>query len=168
MLIPLTSLKSPAIHPALRERAAMIALESLMAVFYLRRSVSLPELAGVLAVAFPLYVHHFWWHFALGQKSGTYEWPIPQSASAITTKSNSSMSFVCYSLIRVYDISGLLVAADGDAFMPIEFQRTIWNNSNYDPSAPKPPFFDTFFYVSSQSASLMNGSIILFLRSDVI
>ena len=48
----------------------MIGLESLMAISFLRRAVSWPELVGVLAVAFPLYVHHFWWHFHLGQKSG--------------------------------------------------------------------------------------------------
>ena len=50
--------------------AAMIALESLMGLWFLRRSVSLVELFGILGVAFPLYVHHFWWHFKLGVKSG--------------------------------------------------------------------------------------------------
>jgi hypothetical protein len=53
----------------------MIALESLLAVFFLRRSVSLPELGGVLAVAAPLYVHHFWWHFWLGVKTGAWMAP---------------------------------------------------------------------------------------------
>jgi hypothetical protein len=31
--------------------------------------------------------------------------------------------------------------------MSAEFQKTIVNNSAYDPTAPKPPFFQTFLYV---------------------
>jgi dolichyl-phosphate-mannose--protein O-mannosyl transferase len=66
-LLHLLLLRPPTPSPSL---AAMIGLESLMAISFLRRAVSWPELLGVLATAFPLYVHHFWWHFHLGQKSG--------------------------------------------------------------------------------------------------
>jgi dolichyl-phosphate-mannose--protein O-mannosyl transferase len=35
-------------------------------------------------------------------------------------------------------------SGDGDAFMRIEFQRTLKGNANYDPLAPRPSVFTTF------------------------
>lgn len=31
-------------------------------------------------------------------------------------------------------------SSDGDAFMSVDFQRTLWNNTHYDPNADRPPF----------------------------
>ena len=44
----------------------------------------------------------------------------------------------------------LQLAADGDAFMPYEFQKTIIGNPHYDPAAPKPYFWPSFFYLNKE------------------
>lgn len=44
----------------------------------------------------------------------------------------------------------MFFAADGDAFMFIEFQRTIVGNGHYDPNAPRPPFWKTFTYLNAE------------------
>ena len=57
---------------------------------------------------------------------------------------------ITYSRLRFFALTCFLsarCAADGDAFMPLEFQKTIIGNGRYDPSAPKPYFWPTFFYV---------------------
>lgn len=48
----------------------MIAIESFMALFFLRRAAPWADLLRVAAVAFALYSHWFYWHFQLGQKTG--------------------------------------------------------------------------------------------------
>lgn len=47
-------------------------------------------------------------------------------------------------------------AADGDAFMPAEFQKTIPGNSQYDPDAPKQPFWPSFFFVRGRTGKRVN------------
>ena len=42
---------------------------------------------------------------------------------------------------------------DGDAFMPIEFQRTLVGNEHYDPQAPHPGFLRTFFTLAWEMLS---------------
>lgn len=44
-------------------------------------------------------------------------------------------------------------SGDGDAFMRIEFQRTLFNNSNYDPLAEHPGFFATFVQLNQEMLS---------------
>lgn len=39
---------------------------------------------------------------------------------------------------------------DGDAFMSLEFQRTLVNNSNYDPTAPQVPFLTKFWQLNKE------------------
>ena len=46
-------------------------------------------------------------------------------------------------------------AADGDAFMPVEYQRTVPGNPQYDPNAPKQHFWPSFFFVRSAIAGMM-------------
>ena len=41
----------------------------------------------------------------------------------------------------------------GDAFMRIEFQRTLEGNSNYDPLAPHPGYWATFFQLNAEMLS---------------
>jgi hypothetical protein len=48
-------------------------------------------------------------------------------------------------------------AADGDAFMPLAFQKTIIGNPNYDAAAPKQPFWPTFFYVRGRRGGKERG-----------
>ncbi len=31
-----------------------------------------------------------------------------------------------------------------------EFQKTIWNNTQYDPAAVRPPWFENFFYLNAE------------------
>ena len=50
--------------------AAMIGLESLMGLFFLRRSVPWLDLVRVGVVALLTYAHWFWWHFRIGIKAG--------------------------------------------------------------------------------------------------
>jgi dolichyl-phosphate-mannose-protein mannosyltransferase len=42
---------------------------------------------------------------------------------------------------------------DGDAFMRVEFQRTLVNNSNYDPLAPHPGYLTTFLQLNQEMLS---------------
>jgi dolichyl-phosphate-mannose--protein O-mannosyl transferase len=39
---------------------------------------------------------------------------------------------------------------DGDGFMPVEFQRTLINNTFYDVNAPKPPFLVNFMHLNKE------------------
>ena len=50
--------------------AAMIALESLMGLWFLRVAVPWPDLIRVATVAFLTYAHWFWWHFTVGIRTG--------------------------------------------------------------------------------------------------
>ena len=49
---------------------AMIGLESLMGLFFLRRAVPWLDLLRVALVAVCTYAHWFWWHFHIGVKTG--------------------------------------------------------------------------------------------------
>jgi hypothetical protein len=53
-----------------RRTAAMIALESVMGLWFLRRAVPWPDLLRIAGVALLTYAHWFWWHFHLGVKTG--------------------------------------------------------------------------------------------------
>ena len=46
-----------------------------------------------------------------------------------------------------------LSSGDGDAFMRIEFQRTLIGNANYDPLAPHPGFWASFYYLNGEMLS---------------
>jgi hypothetical protein len=48
----------------------MIALESVMGLWFLRRAVPWPDLLRIAGVALLTYAHWFWWHFHLGVKTG--------------------------------------------------------------------------------------------------
>jgi dolichyl-phosphate-mannose--protein O-mannosyl transferase len=44
-------------------------------------------------------------------------------------------------------------SGDGDAFMRVEFQRTLVNNTNYDPLAPHPGILRTFLQLNAEMLS---------------
>jgi hypothetical protein len=48
----------------------MIALESVMGLWFLRRAVPWSDLLRIAFVALLTYAHWFWWHFHLGVKTG--------------------------------------------------------------------------------------------------
>ena len=41
----------------------------------------------------------------------------------------------------------LTLTGEGDAHMNVAFQKTLEGNDNYDPTAPRPPFWSTFIYL---------------------
>ena len=60
----------------------------------------------------------------------------------------AAVVFATYSTYFYIHFSLLPNTGDGDAFMKIDFQRMLVNNSNYDPIAVGPGFWKNFYYVS--------------------
>jgi dolichyl-phosphate-mannose--protein O-mannosyl transferase len=58
-----------------------------------------------------------------------------------------------YYLWFAIHFSLLPYTGDGDAFMRVEFQRTLVNNTNYDPLAPHPGYFTTFLQLNAEMLS---------------
>ncbi|RYG55847.1 hypothetical protein EON66_04330 [archaeon] len=82
----------------------LIGLESLLAMFFLKRSIPLFDLLVVLLTGFLTFATYYWIHFSLLPFSG-----------------------------------------DGDGFMPWEFQQSLLNSTNYDPTV-EPPSFPYMLY----------------------
>ena len=66
----------------------------------------------------------------------------------------AAVSIATYSFYFWVHFALLPNTGDGDAFMKIEFQRALVNNSNYDPIHPHPGFWPSFYYVSDCRARL--------------
>jgi dolichyl-phosphate-mannose--protein O-mannosyl transferase len=62
-------------------------------------------------------------------------------------------AFVFYASNYFVHFSLLPLAGDGDAFMRLEFQKTLVNNSNYDPNAPVQPFWKSFWELAWEMLS---------------
>ena len=60
----------------------------------------------------------------------------------------AATAFVTYTTYFYIHFALLPNTGDGDAFMKIDFQRMLVNNSNYDPIAVGPGFWKNFYYVS--------------------
>ena len=141
----------------------MIAVESFLALFFLRRAAPWADLLRVAAVAFALYSHWFYWHFQLGQKSGEGNVCVCVCVCGGGGGRDRRHAPITSRVIVLLS-SPRARAADGDAFMPAEFQKTIPGNSQYDPEAPKQPFWPSFFFVrgclraSALNSSWMTGS----------
>ena len=58
----------------------------------------------------------------------------------------SAITYITYFYIH---FALLPNSGDGDAFMRIDFQRALVNNSNYDPIHKAPGFWSSFYYVSA-------------------
>lgn len=95
---------------------ALVGLEAIFGIWFLKRSYPFPDLLVILTTAFFLYAAYFKIHFDL-----------------------------------------LPLTGDGDAFMPVEFQRTLINNTNYDPNAVKPGFWPTMFELNREMVVGSNG-----------
>lgn len=67
----------------------------------------------------------------------------------------AAVAFVTYSNWFYWHFWLMPKSGDGDAFMKIEFQRTLVGNPNYDPIHPHPGFWNTFYYVSASSRQVM-------------
>lgn len=59
-----------------------------------------------------------------------------------------AVSFATYANWFYWHFWLLPKTGDGDAFMKIDFQRTLEGSFNYDPLAPRPGFWQSFAYVS--------------------
>lgn len=64
-----------------------------------------------------------------------------------------AVAFVLYFTWFAIHFSLLPYTGDGDAFMRVEFQRVLVNNSNYDPLAPHPGYLTTFFQLNQEMLS---------------
>ena len=64
-----------------------------------------------------------------------------------------AVAFTLYYTWFAIHFSLLPYTGDGDAFMRVEFQRTLVNNSNYDPLAPHPGYLTTFFQLNQEMLS---------------
>lgn len=142
----------------------MVGLESFMAIFFLRRAVSWADLIRVGVTTVCTYAHWFWWHFRVGIKTGASRAEACNPALPAPTCSSCHAAFMAAFTPRCRRCMPpctpfLLSAADGDAFMFVDFQKTIIGNGHYDPAAPKPPFWSTFFYLNREmlraNASIM-------------
>jgi dolichyl-phosphate-mannose--protein O-mannosyl transferase len=60
------------------------------------------------------------------------------------------VAFCCYYTWFVCHFALLPKSGDGDAFMKADFQRTLIGNSNYDPLAPHPGYWRTFFDLNQE------------------
>ena len=61
-----------------------------------------------------------------------------------------AIAAVLYYLWFVVHFAILTHSGDGDAFMRVEFQRTLINNTNYDPLAKHPGYLTTFFQLNQE------------------
>ena len=64
------------------------------------------------------------------------------------------VSAITYTFYFYIHFALLPNTGDGDAFMRIEFQRTLVNNSNYDPIHPHPGFWPSFYYVRTDTRGM--------------
>ncbi len=61
-----------------------------------------------------------------------------------------AIAAVLYYTWFVIHFAILTKSGDGDAFMRVEFQRTLFNNSNYDPLAKHPGYLTTFLQLNQE------------------
>lgn len=66
---------------------------------------------------------------------------LPESIHILDMMGMLFSAFIFYAANFYIHFKLLPKTGDGDGFMSIEFQRTLVNNTNYDPDAPKLPFF---------------------------
>jgi len=59
----------------------------------------------------------------------------------------AAVAFATFSAYYAVHFSLLPLSGDGDGFMHLDFQRTLINNSNYDPAAPHPSFWRMLYEV---------------------
>lgn len=78
-------------------------------------------------------------------------WFLRRSVPMLDLLAIAAVVIVAFILYYYLHFGLLPNTGDGDAFMSVEFQRTLVNNTHYDPNAERPPFLKLTYDVSRKS-----------------
>lgn len=86
--------------------------------------------------------------FALPAPYLRLQWFLRRSVPMLDLLAIAAVVIVAFIFYYFLHFGLLPNTGDGDAFMSVEFQRTLVNNTHYDPNAERPPFLKLVYDVS--------------------